>query len=245
VDRRAALSVDDDRLTYLRLLRDNLADAEVRILDWRRMANQVHLVAVPQQATSLSVLFRRLHGRYAQYYNARWHLWQNRFFVCALGPEHLWRALAYVERNPVRAGMVGEAAEYRWSSAAAHLSGEDPDGVLDLEWWRGEAPDDWAARLRKKMRSLPPNCAAAPMPGSRSRVRNWRWSGASVSGGGGRPGGHGSSQRSPQAQGTTEANSHCSDRNVDLKTSSGQAVPGFLARPDSPNRLSITHKYWD
>ena len=152
VDRRETFSRDDDRLTYLHLLRDNLADAGVRILAWCLMTNHVHFVAVPEQATSLSILYRRLHGRYAQYYNARWartgHLWQNRFHACALGPEHLWRALAYVERKPVRAGMVREAAEYRWSSAAAHVGGDDQDGVLDMEWWRREGPVDWAVRLQ-------------------------------------------------------------------------------------------------
>ncbi|MBZ5584349.1 MAG: hypothetical protein LAQ30_19480 [Acidobacteriia bacterium] len=57
--------------------------------------------------------------------------------------------LGYVDRNPVRAGMVGRAAEYRWSSAAAHLSGEDPTGVLDTARWRREAGGvDWDVRLR-------------------------------------------------------------------------------------------------
>ena len=63
VDRCTTFSVDDDRLTYFRLLRDNLADAQVRILAWCLMTNHVHLIAVPQEETSLSVLFRRLHGR--------------------------------------------------------------------------------------------------------------------------------------------------------------------------------------
>lgn len=151
VDRRPTFTVDDDRQTYLRLLRENLEDAQVRILGWCLMSNHVHVVAVPQQENSLSILFRRLHGRYAQYYNARWgrtgHLWQNRFFACALGPGHLWAALAYVERNPVRAGIVQEAVQYRWSSAPAHMSGRDSDSVLDLEWWRREAPDNWGAVL--------------------------------------------------------------------------------------------------
>ena len=49
-----------------------------------------------------------------------------------LGERHLWRALAYVDRNPVRAGMVHQARDYPWSSAAAHLSGSDAAAVLDL-----------------------------------------------------------------------------------------------------------------
>jgi len=152
VDRRETFSADEDRLTYLRLMRENVADAQARILGWCLMSNHVHLVAVPEQESSLSILFRRLHGRYAQYYNARWgrtgHLWQNRFFACVLGPSHLWAALAYVERNPVRAGIVQEAAEYRWSSAAAHITGEDKDSVLDMQWWRQEGPGNWSAILR-------------------------------------------------------------------------------------------------
>lgn len=90
VDRRETFSADDDRHTYLRLLRDNLAEAQVNLVAWCLMTNHVHLVALPAGEESLSILFRRVHGRYAQYYNARWsrtgHLWQNRFFACALDP---------------------------------------------------------------------------------------------------------------------------------------------------------------
>jgi putative transposase len=90
---------------------------------------------------------RRVHGRYAPYYNARrartGHLWQNRFFACVLGLDHLWAALAYVERNAVRAGMERRAADYRWSSAASHLTGQDESGMLGMEWWRLEPAADW------------------------------------------------------------------------------------------------------
>jgi putative transposase len=89
---------------------------------------------------SLAVLRRRVHGRYAQMINARrtrtGHLWQNRFFSCPLSPSHLLRALAYVEHNPVRAGMVQCPEEYRWSSAAAHLGlAKDRMGLLDQDFW--------------------------------------------------------------------------------------------------------------
>jgi putative transposase len=50
------------------------------------------------------------HGRYAQRFNRRYrrsgHLWQNRFYSCPLGRNHLVRALAYVDLNPLRAGLV-------------------------------------------------------------------------------------------------------------------------------------------
>jgi putative transposase len=152
VDRRETFSSDADRETYLGLLRQNLADAGVGVLAWCLMTNHVHLIAMPEREDSLSVLLRRVHGRYAQYYNARWarsgHLWQNRYFACSLGPGHLWAALAYVEMNPVRAGLVMRAGDYRWSSAAAHLGLGDAGGLVDLEWWRREYDGvDWAESL--------------------------------------------------------------------------------------------------
>jgi len=64
-----------------------------------------------------------------------------------LGPTHLWSALSYVERNPVRAGIVEHAADYPWSSAAAHLADQDLSGILDMEWWKRERLRNWAELL--------------------------------------------------------------------------------------------------
>ena len=139
VDKCVTFSTEEDRHTYLRLLRANLSDAKVRLLGWCLMSNHVHLVTIPGREDSLAVLFRRVHGRYAQYYNARGgrtgHLWQNRFFACGLSAGHLCRALAYVDRNPVRAGLVANGGEYRWSSAVAHLMEVDEFQLVDMRWW--------------------------------------------------------------------------------------------------------------
>ncbi|MGQ9919051.1 MAG: transposase [Bryobacteraceae bacterium] len=129
-----------DRKVYLRLLASSKNEAGVRILSWCLMSNHVHLVAVPEAENSLAVLLHRLHGRYAQMFNKRHnrtgHLFQGRFFSCPLDSSLLWRAVAYVERNPVRAGMVERAEQYPWSSAAVHLGLErDRLELLDLDFW--------------------------------------------------------------------------------------------------------------
>jgi putative transposase len=125
---------------YLSLLHEQLADADVRVLAYCLMTNLVHLVVVPGRADSLAVLFRRVHGRYSQYFNTRrhrtGHLWQQRYFSCPLSETHLWTALRYVEQNPCRALMVARPEAYKWSSAAAHLAGRpDPAKVLDWKYW--------------------------------------------------------------------------------------------------------------
>jgi putative transposase len=52
-----------------------------------------------------------------------------------------------VERNPVRAGLVETAEEYRWSSARAHLGYSDD--FLDLgEWLVGSGAAEWREVLR-------------------------------------------------------------------------------------------------
>ena len=72
VDRTVTFRQDEDRLTYLGLVRENLAESDVHVLGWCLMTNHVHLIVVPMREDSLSLLFRRVHGGYAQYYNARW-----------------------------------------------------------------------------------------------------------------------------------------------------------------------------
>ena len=147
-NRQATFFTAGDRRMYLSLLREQLADSGVRVLAYCLMTNHVHLVVVPERADSLSVLFRRVHGRYSQYLNIRLgrsgHLWQQRFFSCPLSERHLWVALKYVEQNPCRAGLAGDVREYRWSSAASHFGAKDKSGVLDLEFWRrGGGADTW------------------------------------------------------------------------------------------------------
>ena len=69
-------------------------------------------------------MLKPLHMRYAQRINRNrgWsgHVWQGRYFSAPLDEAYTWAAIRYVERNPVRAEMVGRAEEYRWSSARAH-----------------------------------------------------------------------------------------------------------------------------
>src|SRR6185312_4077801 len=102
----------------------------------------VHLVVIPQKPHALAVAFKQTHGRYASYWNASHrssgHAWQGRFYSCPLDTTHLWEALRYAERNPVRAGLVSKPEEWPWSSAAAHCGIADPDACLTMEPWSAQ-----------------------------------------------------------------------------------------------------------
>ena len=117
------------------------------------MNNHVHFIAVPMAHDSLAKTFNTLHMRYSQHINmkknATGHLWQGRFFSCALDEEHLYAGVRYVENNPVRAGIVMKAEEYKWSSAPSHIH-THADPVLSNDCYLHETIKDWSTYLKGK-----------------------------------------------------------------------------------------------
>ena len=147
--------VDDDRRFYLELLARQAQRFGLDVLvGYCLMSNHVHLIAVPEREESLAKAIGRTHFLYTQYlhrlHGRSGHLWQNRFYSCALDEAHCWAALCYTERNPVRARMVRKAWRYRWSSAAAHCGPGKANGLLDLGLWRGAwTAEGWREKLSR------------------------------------------------------------------------------------------------
>jgi len=116
----------EDRQQYLLWVEEYSQRYGVSILAYCLMCNHVHFIVIPQQADSLAKTFNFAHMCYAQYLNKklnrRGHLWQGRFYSCVLDERHLFAAARYIERNPVRAGLVEKAWQWPWSSALSHIS---------------------------------------------------------------------------------------------------------------------------
>ncbi len=126
---------DEDRLSYLSWIDDYSKKYKLSIFAYCLMDNHVHFIAIPRKEDSLAKVFSISHMRYSQYFNkkknASGHLWQGRFYSCVLDEGYLLAALRYVERNPVRAGIVRKPWRWKWSSAGAHVG--QGDGVINLE----------------------------------------------------------------------------------------------------------------
>lgn len=139
---------------YLNRLRAYCGENQLRVWAYCLMPNHVHLVAVPEFPDSLGKSMRALNTCFALYLNEAqgWsgHLWQNRFYSCPLSDEHLWAAVKYVEQNPVRAGLVGRAEDYLWSSARAHVS-RRVDPVLSDDCPLLDEVTDWRTWLAGEM----------------------------------------------------------------------------------------------
>ena len=120
---------DSDHLVYLRLLREACTAKKVEIYAYCLMQNHVHLVASPATEKGLSDALRDTHAVYSRYFNTKHafvgHTWQARPWIFVLDEAHLWNAIRYVERNPVKAAIVEQAEDYLWSSAAVHCGLRD------------------------------------------------------------------------------------------------------------------------
>ena len=114
------------------------------------MPNHVHFIVIPEGLESVSKTFQTVHTLYAQYMlkkrGASGHLWQGRFYSCVMDDQHLYRAIRYVEKNPVRSQIVKRAWRYPWSSVRWHL-GLSSTSLINLKNIELVDQSDWKEYL--------------------------------------------------------------------------------------------------
>lgn len=135
---------DADRKAYLEYLRLSIETAGVSIWAYCLMDNHVHFIAVPKDKDSFAKCFSTVHWKYTRRINFRqgWrgYLWEGRFKSFLLSQNHLYAAIRYVERNPVRAKIVEKAWQYPWSSAKSHIHKKE-DLILSKNFFVEEIGD--------------------------------------------------------------------------------------------------------
>lgn len=120
VNREAIFRGDDDRRRFLLLLARAQQRYGWRVHAYCLMGNHFHLlVGTPEP--NISEGMQWLNGVYAQGFNRIHgrigHLFQDRFqAVLVERDDQLVWLLAYIARNPVRAGLATAPQRYRWSS---------------------------------------------------------------------------------------------------------------------------------
>ena len=145
---RQPIFVDrEDFETMLALLTDNAQRYAVAVHAYVLMDNHFHLLATPSTASGLPQMMQAVGRSYVQYFNRRHGrtgtLWEGRYRSTVLQPErYLLPCMVYLDLNPVRAGLVAQAADYLWSSHA-HWLGLRVDRLLTphaLYWALGNTP---------------------------------------------------------------------------------------------------------
>ena len=144
--RQVTFFSDADYVVYRDRMAECCAKRGAVIWAWCLMPNHVHLVVVSQTAEALALAVGEAHRRYTRHINFRegWrgYLWQGRFASYPMDAAYALAAVRYVERNPVRAGLVEKAWEWPWSSAAAHVAGRG-DALVRLGGPLAAEVKDW------------------------------------------------------------------------------------------------------
>jgi len=153
-NRQDVFFVENDFLYYLRILEQQSKRNDFEILGYCLMTNHIHLIGIPAREDSLRNTVGRTHWIYAQYINRAHgrsgHLWQNRFYSCPLDERHLPAAMAYIERNPLRAKIVRHPWNYKWSSAGAHSGDKAATRFLNMAYWNKLLGDlNWKSFLER------------------------------------------------------------------------------------------------
>ncbi len=140
---------EEDYKAFLRLLGDACERLPMRVLAYCLMPNHFHLALQPHDDGDVSRWMQWLMTahvrRYHQHYHSSGHVWQGRYKSFPIeADDHLYILLRYIERNPLRAGLVQRAQDWPWSS---------------LRWWRQrnrptylsngpmDRPLDWVRRV--------------------------------------------------------------------------------------------------
>jgi len=109
--------------------------------------NHFHMLLTPPSDEAMSLMMQSVGRTYVRYFNKRHNrsgtLWEGRYKSSLIDSEaYLLTCMAYIDLNPVRAGLAESAEDFSWSSYK-HLAGQSIDKLVTphaLYWGLGNTP---------------------------------------------------------------------------------------------------------
>jgi putative transposase len=154
---------DEDRLAFLDAVGKTGERYPFRLYGYCLMTDHVHLLMRPEDGVPISRIMQSLLVAHTRRYHKKrggaGHVWQGRFKSPVIGgDEHLWSVLRYIEANPLRARIVADLADFRWSSYQSHGLGRPDERLADLPGWDdpGATPAVRRSRWRRKVLAAMP-----------------------------------------------------------------------------------------
>lgn len=145
----------EDYEAFLRVCAEGLDRYAVELFSFVLMPNHWHLVLRPGKDGEMGRLLRWVTATHTQRYHAHYHtsgeghVYQARFksFPVA-SDEHFLVVCRYVERNPLRAGLVDRAENWRFGSLWRWNQGAEPPPALLSAWPIPRSPN-WVERVNR------------------------------------------------------------------------------------------------
>ena len=129
-ERKNLFNGDDDKTRFLDTLQKMKKKYNFKIYAYCLMDNHVHLI-IDDNGNDISKIIKSINISYAYYFNKIYrrcgHLFQDRFKSELIdNNSYLLEVSRYIHNNPVKAGMVKEPSDYKWSSYNIYV-GVDKD----------------------------------------------------------------------------------------------------------------------
>jgi len=155
VGRMRIFDHQDDYLAFERVMEETLETRPMRICAYCLMPNHWHMVLWPEHDGDLAAFMQRLTVTHV----ARWqrnkhrvgygHVYQGRFKSFPVETdEYFYQVVRYVERNPLRANLVKDLDEWRWSSLWRYRQGTVSEKRL-LSSWPLDHPREWKCHVER------------------------------------------------------------------------------------------------
>ena len=146
-NRQAIFQAALDYQTLLNLLAVSAPKFAVEIHAFVLMSNHFHLLVTPKTEDGLPHLMQAVGRSYVRYFNGAQKrsgtLWEGRYKSTVIQTDrYLLACMAYIDLNPVRAGLVAQARDYPWSSFG-HYTGQRTEKFITphpLVWELGNTP---------------------------------------------------------------------------------------------------------
>ncbi|MBC5764828.1 REP-associated tyrosine transposase [Ramlibacter albus] len=146
-NRQAIFAATADYEVLLDMLLEHSKKEHVAIHAYVLMSNHFHLLATPDTVEGIPQVMQSVGRRYVRYFNQRQSrtgtLWEGRYKSTLIQAErYLLACMAYIDLNPVRAGLVSEPGLYPWSSYGMY-AGRRPDRLVTphpIYWEMGNTP---------------------------------------------------------------------------------------------------------
>ncbi len=155
VGRLSLFDTSADYAAFEKILAEAQAQMGIRITAYCLMPNHWHLLMWPRQDGELSEALRWITVTHTQRWHAHHHtagtgpVYQGRFKSFPVQTDaHFLTVARYVERNALRAKLVGQAEDWQWSSGWRYAQG-DAKQTAWLSAWPVERPRDWVARVNR------------------------------------------------------------------------------------------------
>jgi putative transposase len=134
IDKMDIFLSDSDYEKFLYYVREAMDKSDFVVYGYCLMTNHVHLL-IKTETEEIGDIVRRIAVGYAQYHNLKngrtGHLFQNRFRSETVDSDaYFLMALRYIHQNPIKAGMVENIEDYRWSSYTEYINIEKKNDMI-------------------------------------------------------------------------------------------------------------------